>query len=280
MVNERVKIAGANVAANVANGTKSIRTQSVERSSWAEPSAQNKSTSEPQFDAQKARAIVKEVVQSLYSNHIRFQNVVIPARYSRQATFTDPLVKVQGVEHIQAQFNFLGSAFPSVECHINNITEGNLAKNGCNVQLIAVDSFVAFSVVPRFIATLFDTPVDGGRLSLNAPTEVAGAENSIESYGAPETRPGFNALRPWGITGAITLRVISRFEFNERGLIEVHEDLWSFAEVLTSGPILGPTLTVAYDYVRKLFGNFSSSTILRLTAAFTGSPKKKPVKQE
>jgi hypothetical protein len=97
------------------------------------------------------REIASKVHAYLYSTNLELKQQTISEYYSPDATFDDPLVSVQGIQNIQAQFRFL-SWFSFVHSEILSVLISTSTNENLNEMrdLVIIDATLTFGffVIP------------------------------------------------------------------------------------------------------------------------------------
>jgi len=153
-------------------------------------------------------------------------------------TFRDPLMKVVGIQHYRAQFAALHGVFPTIRLQVYSVSWGNGAGK---LSQGAVDMEPPASKCP----------------AASAPDVFV-----IDAFAVYE----MNRFIKVGVRQVSTIRLGEDPTGQGLGRIVAHEDVWSFADLIESIPLLG----ALYRWVQPKLGALVSRKILAHYAAKAG----------
>ncbi|RIA83411.1 hypothetical protein C1645_809237 [Glomus cerebriforme] len=167
------------------------------------------------------KEIAKYVHSNLFSKRKDSQKDVIETYYDANAVFENPILLVESHNRIINQFLLPSTLFYSITPEIQSITNSEIAGNH---HLVCIDALIRYRLPIRFPCL---------RLIFSKNNKCLNNE--------------------------VTLRVISRFEFNEQRKIVRHEDIWSLKDLIESLPIIG---FLYVEIARKLAGMITGCVVI------------------
>ncbi|RIA89628.1 hypothetical protein C1645_771806 [Glomus cerebriforme] len=175
----------------------------------------NGSQSSERSEEGSEKAIARLVYLSLFSKTKEVQKNIITTYFDANAVFENPILLVESHDQIINQFFLLSVFFYSITPEIQSITNSEIAGNH---HLVCIDALIKyhFPLYPPFMCLRV----------------MFGKNNQF-------------------CNNKFTLRIISRFEFNEQHKIVRYEDIWSLKDLVESLPIVG---WLYAEIVRKLMG--------------------------
>ncbi|PKK57755.1 hypothetical protein RhiirC2_763799 [Rhizophagus irregularis] len=157
----------------------------------------------PSIPNTDVKDIARFIYLNLYSNKKENQKKAIKTFYDVNAVFEDPILIVESHDKIINQFLLLSSLL-SIIPDIQSITDSEIAGNH---HLVCIDSIIKFQ-----------SPLLFPCLRLPCLRLIFGKNNKFSE---------------------ITMRILTRLEFNEQQKIVRHEDIWSLKDLVESLPIVG-----------------------------------------
>ncbi|GBC06739.1 hypothetical protein RclHR1_07000009 [Rhizophagus clarus] len=184
------------------------------------------------------KAIARLVYLSLFSRKKKIQRNVITTYFDANAVFENPILLVESHDQIINQFHLLSSFFYTITPEIQSVTDSKIVGNH---HLVCIDASIKYRLSLQFL-----------------------------SFSCLRVVFGKNSKCCNSCNNEFTLRIISRFEFNEQQKIVKHEDIWSLKDLLESLPIVG---WLYAEIARKLTGMVTGGiviTVLELTHGISG----------
>ncbi|CAG8508059.1 34488_t:CDS:2 [Gigaspora margarita] len=154
------------------------------------------------------RDVARLVHSSLYSRKTTTQRHVVESYFDANAVFENPLLMMESHNEIINLFLLVSTFFFAITPEIHNITDSPIAGNH---HIVCIDSIVKY------------------RLPLRFPPIPCLVKFLLRS----------NHNLFYTCNNEISLRIFSKFEFNEQHKIVRHEDVWSVKDLIESLPIIG-----------------------------------------
>jgi len=158
--------------------------------------------------------------------------------FDPNVTFRDPMMKVVGIQHYRAQFAALHGLFPTIKLQVYSVSWGTGA------------------------GKLSQGSSDLEPPASKCPDASAPSVFVIDAYATYQ----MNRFIKVGVRQLSTIRLGEDPTGQGMGRIVAHEDVWSFADMLESIPILGPL----YRWVQPRLGALVSRHILARYASRAG----------
>ncbi|CAB4383515.1 hypothetical protein RhiirA5_420096 [Rhizophagus irregularis] len=173
------------------------------------------------------KAIARLVYLSLFSKKKEIQRNVVTTYFDVNAVFENPILLVESHDQIINQFHLLSAFFYAITPEIQSVTNSKIAGNH---HLVCIDALIKY------------------RFPLQFP-----------SFPCLRIVFGKNSQFCNNCNNEFTLRIISRFEFNEQHKIVRHEDIWSLKDLLESLPVVG---WIYAEIARKLTGMVTGGVVI------------------
>ncbi|CAG8651064.1 12080_t:CDS:2 [Racocetra persica] len=154
------------------------------------------------------RDVARMVYTGLYSRKTATQRHVVETYFDANAVFENPILTAESHNEIINLFLLVSTFFFAITTEIHSITDSIVAGNH---HIVCIDSIIKYRLPLRFppIPCLL-------KLFLRGNNNLFYICNN-----------------------EISLRCISKFEFNEQHKIVRHEDIWSIKDLVESLPIVG-----------------------------------------
>jgi hypothetical protein len=143
--------------------------------------------------------------------------------------FENPILLVESHDQIINQFHLLSALFYTITPEIQSVTNSEIAGNH---HLVCIDALIKYRLHLQFF------PFPCLRVMFGKNSQCCSSCNN-----------------------EFTLRIISRFEFNEQHKIVRHEDIWSLKDLLESLPVVG---WLYAGIARKLTGMVTGGVVIAI----------------